>query len=1052
MKDRSRAGCLFVFIGLLIICMAVTPAQGLQISVKTDTEWLVAGDTGGAVVTATVNGSDGHPLKGVNVAFSCDTTMGSLSRMVVETDKNGLAVTTFLPGEKSGIAQINVTARYGVDTGASTFEQEIDHASPYRLHSLECENEVTAGSTTGIVLSMEDEYGNLIDARNINEVEAVAFYVGSPGDGAYFENGKKEIVVPVSEGGEVRVSLTTATTAGENIVYIDFPGAIDSRYLTITGLANGEPSTIYQMVSPKAESLDEDDYPEQPLDRSFSITYALYDQHGNAAGDRQIKINVRSVSGSLTAGEWIVTTNSQGKAMITYGPSERAGVVDIVATAVDNSSVTRAQRVGFYSTTPTNMILTAVPQTIASRDVKKDLVSHVKAKVTDTRGNPVRNESVSFRLIGVDNGIYLVTDDPEISNNTRTSEIKGVSLLATTDKDGLATIDFYPGAFTVDPENSRYSSMASGNATIQAVWGDQKENITISFRNYPYLSVSTSVEPRTVTVNGTVNVTVQLTGDGWALQSRPIDVVLCTDRSGSMLKNTTTISGYNQYDQEWIKQESIDDRMVHAMAAAKVFVSKMKSAKDRIGLVSFGQNGTTNLDGYYYKYWAGRDYIYEIYYVPVWDIKKNDWKLIELYSEWEPDESDDNDYISKHYNNSQTYSGPATRDLELISTYRTVNTEIDNWLPCGGTPMREGLYQSVQMIIDRPRPSDNPVKAIVLLTDGEWNTGGNPEGGDEAKSLGDLGNRNVIQYANESDIKIFTIALGDEPSHEELRRYAEDTGGKFYSATAGDDLTRVYEDIAQKLQEAAGVNTTMDLYFDRVMINTTPTSDVFEYQYQDPVSTREEKYWTHNNSVFWGPESYDQSSDWEDNTLSFNIEDIYLNQTWETTFCLKVLKEGNIDIFGNESRIHFNGTLGETELGLPHTFITAVQVLKETNVTTADIQVDSLNTSVDSGILDLSWHLTYTGNEDVIQEVTYQISPDNVWWDGTWQVADMISLSSGVEMNGTYSSSLDQRGKQGWYKIRISALEDIPGGVCDEVTYNGIIQVGKDERAYIRLE
>ena len=42
-----------------------------------------------------------------------------------------------------------------------------------------------------------------------------------------------------------------------------------------------------------------------------------------------------------------------------------------------------------------------------------------------------------------------------------------------------------------------------------------------------------------VDVNGTVNVTVKLTGDGWALQPNPIDVVLLIDQ----------IREYEHYDE-----------------------------------------------------------------------------------------------------------------------------------------------------------------------------------------------------------------------------------------------------------------------------------------------------------------------------------------------------------------------------------------------------------------------------------------------------------------------------------------------------------------------
>ena len=1037
----------YLAVGLLLLAAPAGAQIPDIINIRTSSEWLTAGGDNAATITVQVkNSTSGNTsFEGVAVDFAADNTFGSISPAHAATDRDGKATAVFKPGTVAGDAPITVTASYHdgevEQVREGTFRQRIDHAAPNTIANLSYKSEVTVGGTTDITVQMVDRYGNVVDSRRV--AENVTFMVGSPAGGAAFVGGTDEITVPVDAAGNATVTLRVDTAAGENIVLVTFPGDIGSRYLTINGLANGEPSKIYQTVSPKVEDPNPDYYPELSLDGQFTITYALYDEYGNPAGNRQIKVNIRSVSGSLTSGEWFVTTNSQGKAQIMYGPSTRAGVAEIVATAVDNSSVSCTQRVGFYSTTPTDMLLTAIPQTIASRDVKDDIVSSIRAKVMDSKGNPVRNESVSFRIVEVNDGGCTMTAGPEISNGTHTYGGIGIALVAMTDMDGFAAIDFHPGKFTRDTSDPRYSNMASGNATIQAIWNDKRENTTVSFRNYPYLSVRTSVEPQSVAVNGSVNVTVQLIGDGWALQSRPIDVVLCTDRSGSMLLNTTTVSGYNSRDREWIKQESIDDRMVHAMRAAKNFTYQMQPSKDRVGLVSFGNSDYTDLDkytyspyggwqAYGYKYWAGNDY--------KWSNGK-----------WRSDSSDDNEYIASHYKNPQNYNGPATRDLELTKNYQNVNTTIDNWLPCGGTPMREGLYRSVRMILENPR-TDNPVKAIVLLTDGEWNTGGNPEGGQDATRFPVVGTGSVIDYAKNNGIKIFTIALGDEPSHDELESYANQTGGKFYSATAGDDLTRVYEDIATKLQEAAGVNTTVDLVFDNVAINSTPMRDVFKYEPMAPVSTREVKYWTNNGSVFWGPASYDQSSDWDDQVLTFDVGDIYLNQTWETTFRLKVLKEGNIDIFGSDSKIRFNGTQGKTELGLPHTFITASLVLEETNASTPDIWLDSLTVSTEEpGILAPSWGLTYAGNRSVIQEVMYQFSQDNVWWDGTWRVADTKRHPPDTDINGTYSSHLDFGDKGGWYRIKVSAYENIPEGVSDEVTYGDVIPVGMENRAYIRI-
>ena len=1039
----------YLAVGLLLLA---APAGALipdNITISASPVWLTAGGDNAATITVQVKNST-SPLEGVGVDFDVDGTYGSISPLHAVTDSDGKAMADFRPGTVAGTAKITATVPYeGPDEPlVGSIDLQIDHTIPHAIAGLWYKPEVTAGGETDITVRMEDRYGNVVDSRREDalgislQAENVTFMVGSPGGGAAFAGGRDKIPVPVDENGNATARLRVDTVAGENMVFLTFSGKVGPRSLIIAGLANGEPSKIYQIISPKVEDPNPDYHPELPLGEQFTITYILYDEYGNPAGDRQIRVDVQPISGFLKSETLSTRTNSMGRAQITYRSSKLAGVAEILATAIDNSSVSCKQKVGFYSTDPTGMVLTAVPQTIASRDVNGSIISSIKAKIIDSKGNPIQKENVSFKIIEVDGSGYLMTNEPEISNGTFTSGKGGMPLIAMTDEDGFATINFHPGAFTRDTSNLLYRDMASGNATVQAEWSDKKEDTVVSFRNYPYLSVNVTVEPQ-VFVNSSVNVTIQLIGDGWALQTRPVDVVLCTDRSGSMLKNTT-YSGKSTNSPKTVVQESIDDRMVHAMRAAKVFVSQMQLSKDRIGLVSFGQKGTANLNDYGNKFWAGNDYV---------------WQVSRGVGGWTSDSSDDNAYIATHYKNPKTYSGAATRDLELTWTHAHVNSAIDNLIPCGGTPMREGLYQSVRMILEGRKSrigAADPVEAIVLLTDGVYDSDQNPEGGKGSKSLGNgVRTSSVIDYAKDNGIKIFTIALGSEPSHGDLKSYANMTGGTFYSATAGDDLTQVYADIATKLQEAAGVNTTMDLAFDRVMINSTPTVGVFDYDPVDPISTRMVQYWTDNKTVIWGPKWEDQRGDWEgDQILTFDVGDIYLDQTWETTFRLRVLKEGNIDIFGNGSIIRFNGTVGKTELLLPHTFITASLDLNESGIVTADIWLtpNSLNTG-DPGILVPSWNLSYTGDNPVTQKVMYQFSQDDVWWDGNWHEADTLHHSAGGNINDTYSSRLNLGEKEGWYRIRVFARENTPDddGASDEITWMEPILVGACERAYIRI-
>jgi len=1003
-------------IGLVLLAAPVAGQIPDAVAVSTDTEWLTAGSGETAAITVNVtNGTPAAGVRGVRVELSVDGADGSITPARVVTGADGKATARFSPGTKSGTARITATV-LGLDEPLNdSVEQRIDHAAPYRLAGLWYDPEVNVSETTDIVLRMEDRYGNPVDSRRV--AENVTFMVGSPAGGAKFVgSGSDKATVGVDGTGNATARLRVDTVAGENIVYIQPPASAGSgRYITITA-AGGEPAGIYQTVSPDAEPLH---YPELPLGGEFTITYALYDGYGNPAGDRKIKVDIRPISGSLLAGDLVVKTNSQGKAQIIYRSLDRAGVAEIVATAVDNNSVSCTKKVGFYSSTPVEMLITAVPGTIASRDVKEDIVSVIRAKVIDSKGNGVRNETVSFKITDVDNKTFPMSRVPEISNGTLNSTKDGTPIVATTDEEGIATINFHPGAFTKDHD------MATGNVTIQATWQDNNADTTVEFRNYPYLSINVTVDPEVVKVDDSVTVTIQLIGDGYALQKRPIDVVLCTDRSGSMLFDNP-------------------DRMHSVREAAKEFVDSM-SERDMVGLVTFGRNTGPN----------------------------NQIDVPGECSFFYPE-----NYINNIYNTPKRYLDYATVDLSLTTTLSLVKTELDNIVPDYGTPMRAGLYKSIKELSGSGSSTPNPdaIKAVIVLSDGDYNWYGDPlarENGyspsqDGPTAYGDLdpdyyiftdlstAEQNLSVYAMNNNITIYSIGYADtisDDGKDTLRILAESTGGKYYDGNAA-NIEAIYTEIAGELKTAAGVNTTMNLVFGTVRVNSTPTSDVFEYEHRDPVSTRMIKYWTDNKTIIWGPECKNQGTDWQgDKILSFDVGDIYLDQTWETTFRLRVLKEGNIDIFGDGSVIRFNGTEGKSEVGLPHTFITARLNLTETDMSAAQIWLEWKSVDIPEdkpGVLIPSWDLSYTGNRSVTQKILYQFSPDDIFWSG-WHEADTKHHPAGTNINGTYSSSIPLQENGGYYKVRVRAEENIPDGSSAQIT-SETLEVDKRDVAYIKIE
>lgn len=975
--------------GLLLLA---APAGALipdRITIGTDTPWVTAGSGETATVTVQVsNSSSGNTsFGGIGVDLAVDSVYGSISPARVVTDNTGKATAVFRPGTRSGTATITATA--GSLTGSG--EQKIDHVAPYRIANIWYKPEMTAGEETEIVVRVVDRYGNAVDNRSATEI--VSFMVGSPNGAAVFVGGTDEITVSVDAAGNATARLRVDTAAGENIVYIQPPAPVRGEYISITGVA-GPPFEITQVIAPADASVPADGK------TKISFVYTLFDEYENPAAGQGLWVNasVKRLDRPEEQQSRLINSNSRGEVMITYGPEDSVGVATITATAVANAGVSVSKDVMFTSTAPVNMVLSASPQSMPSRDVKNS-VSHIRAKVMDPKGNPVAGETVTFEIVSTGCTPYVQTVEPAL-----------MALSGDTDSNGYATVGFRPGAFTTDRDVPGWSDTATGTATVRATWGNVSRDIALTWKNYPYLSVETEVSPETVAVNETVDVTIRLKGDGWALQPDPIDVVLCTDRSGSML-----------YDNP--------DRMHSVREAAKIFVDQFSENHDRAGTVSFGRKGSISRPGV-----------------------NSDINTREIHN---------------NYNHPKTYGDYATLDVGLTYDLQAVKSALDDIVPDHGTPLRHGLKVSIDHLV--AGANDGSVRAIVLLTDGDYNWYGDPlaRGTGSTNSPDSYGTltqsyyrytglssnwQNMSAYATDNNIRIFTISYSESLSNDArstLRKVAESTGGKYYHAPDPDALGPIYTAIAGELKTEAGVDTKLDVAFENVEVNGAFESgaDVFDYVYQDGISTAIES-WVENETGHYEiipPHTIDQTGDWnDDRNLNFNIGTVRLGQTWETTFRLAVKAEGNINVFGPGSRITFNN--GTDTLELPDTFITAVADLNNTGMDFRTLNISNLRfTGVEpvDEFLPVAWALNYTGLETVTEDVFY--SNDNNF---TWVKFDTLSATNETKYG---ESTLDVRNlPAGNYTIRVYGYAPDTGDATAMLVQN--VTGGAGKSAYIRIQ
>jgi hypothetical protein len=160
-----------------------------------------------------------------------------------------------------------------------------------------------------------------------------------------------------------------------------------------------------------------------------------------------------------------------------------------------------------------------------------------------------------------------------------------------------------------------------------------------------------------------------------------------------------------------------------------------------------------------------------------------------------------------------------TNDKELLKEV------IDDLSFGGATPMFDSIHKSIDLIEEAMGES----AAIVVLADGDNNR--NPRDRDE-----------VVVRANQNNIPIFTIALGDDLDFEDLIYFSDFTGGIFAEASEAGALEELFEGIANTIFEGR-VIINADLFFDRdlpeagqYLIEGTLVTDIGGNRIEIPVS------------------------------------------------------------------------------------------------------------------------------------------------------------------------------------------------------------------------
>lgn len=1012
--------------------------------------WPVANGASTVPVTVTVmNETDENVIPGIWVKFIDSPDLGSFSPEVTTTNAAGVASSTFFVGTESGDTNLSCQVYYIQDdiVGNAEIPLHIDHGAPWDK-DLNYENEVPVGTNTSITVHLKDYYGNPIDNRNTGQTshETVIFtLLGSPGDNVgFWDDGVlvNQIEGSVDADGNVTVEFFVDTVPGNNIIFIEPQSSVVDETITILGTATGIPTMIDQKVNPTVLY--------QPNDNihKFSLAYTLFDEFGNRQNGKIIDLHV---TGYGDPEDYVIETAWDGTAVFTYGPSSVVKTVDVTAISRDDSNVSASISLEFYDKRPVNLALSAIPSTIPSKDVGSNSTSSLYAKVTDEKGKGVSDEWVDFIL---QHGTPYPSEQvamPYLGDHMNTSSIK-------TDSYGLAIGTFSPGEFSLagDP-NVTYNPISSANATVQAKWWCEKyseykyDNASLEWKNFPFLSIYTSVSNFSAEVGDVVDVTIQLKGEGLAVKYRePMDVVLATSRAYSML-------------------EESPDRMTYAYIAENAFIDRLMESRplggrDHIGLLTSGgnplnegiQGGVAN----------------------ILDIEKQFKKL----AGDDTTEADDTIYVNTNYigNGEISYEDWVTWEEQFTSELGIIKNAIPKTTPWDSkkfsnkpsNPLRKSVYESITAL----RNETNSIKAIVLLVDseitfyGDLLAEGSPSytpyklnGGtnqytpflgptnhpnypwNEDSTIEPL--QNMANYAQSEGVKVYVVYAASQVNNADwttLSTLATQSGGAIVRAQNAAELESWYTWIADKLIEEAAIDTTMNVDMGVIQVNGAPIeqsgSPVFEYVHVDNVSTRIKNYYTNGTVV--SDETINQTDDYNDDyKLEFYVGTINIQQVWEATYRLKLLVEGNIDLFGDESVINFtNPLLGgdstiSTDLG--NLFLTSNPV-QDVKTPTYDLTINSFECTnceynnainkweVKENTINLAWDIDYTGIAD--HPLNNRIYIKNMDKSGSWK---QITARRGENGNVKISTWNLEKGN---YSFRlVSSAEYAPTKTKDTI-------------------
>lgn len=122
-------------------------------------------------------------------------------------------------------------------------------------------------------------------------------------------------------------------------------------------------------------------------------------------------------------------------------------------------------------------------------------------------------------------------------------------------------------------------------------------------------------------------------------------------------------------------------------------------------------------------------------------------------------------------------ASPITYEKDIVS-------KMIGYLTQGMAGQNTAIGEAIAMSVRAFKHSDAKTKVIILLSDGEHNSGS-------------ISPKDAVKLATDKRIKIYTIAMGNKGEADEalLKEIASQSSGEFFSAASAKELKKVYNEI-----------------------------------------------------------------------------------------------------------------------------------------------------------------------------------------------------------------------------------------------------------------